>query len=209
MFDAIFFDLDGTLVDTESIALVTGMRAFATVGHPVDETFMHSLVGKAEPQAAALIRGALPAIDLAAFQAAWREGFDGMMLSEGLPLKSGAMELLDRLDHPLALVTSTGRQGAHHKLGLAGLAHHFRTVVTFDDVRTPKPAPEPYLLAAERLGVDPARCLVFEDSDIGAEAAHLAGCTVVQVPDVVPTDGRFARHLASDLLSGARLAGLI
>jgi len=209
MFDAIFFDLDGTLVDTESIALVTGMRAFATVGHPVDETFMHSLVGKAEPQAAALIRGALPAIDLAAFQAAWREGFDGMMLSEGLPLKSGAMELLDRLDHPLALVTSTGRQGAHHKLGLAGLAHHFRTVVTFDDVRAPKPAPEPYLLAAERLGVDPARCLVFEDSDIGAEAAHLAGCTVVQVPDVVPTDGRFARHLASDLLSGARLAGLI
>lgn len=209
MFDAIFFDLDGTLVDTESIALTTGLRAFAAVGHPVDEAFMHSLVGKAEPQAAALIRAALPAIDLPAFHAAWREGFDGMMLADGLPLKSGARELLERLDHPLALVTSTGRQGAHHKLGLAGLAHHFRTVVTFDDVSAPKPAPEPYLLAADRLGVDPSRCLVFEDSDIGAEAAHRAGCVVVQVPDVAPTDGRFARHLAVDLLTGARLAGLI
>lgn len=209
MFDAIFFDLDGTLIDTESIALVTGLRAFASVGHPVDEAFMHSLVGKAEPQAAALIRAALPAIDLPAFHASWREGFDGMMLSDGLPLKSGALELLERLDHPLALVTSTGRQGAHHKLGRAGLAHHFRTVVTFDDVTAPKPAPEPYLLAADRLGVDPSRCLVFEDSDIGAEAAHRAGCVVVQVPDVAPTDGRFARHLAEDLLSGARLAGVI
>jgi beta-phosphoglucomutase-like phosphatase (HAD superfamily) len=51
--------------------------------------------------------------------------------------------------------------------------------------------------------------VVFEDSDIGAEAAHRAGCIVVQVPDVAPTDGRFARHLAADLLAGARAAGLI
>lgn len=209
MFDAIFFDLDGTLIDTESIALVTGLRAFAEVGHPVDEGFMHGLVGKAEPQAASLIRAALPAIDLAAFHAVWRREFDGMMQADGLPLKPGAAELLSRLDHPLALVTSTGRTGAHHKLGLAGIAHHFPTVITFDDVSAPKPAPEPYLMAAERLGADPARCVVFEDSDIGAEAAHRAGCIVVQVPDVAPTDGRFARHLAADLLTGARLAGLI
>ncbi|PLL14303.1 HAD family phosphatase [Tabrizicola sp. TH137] len=208
MFDAVFFDLDGTLVDTERLAVVTGIRAFADVGHAVDEGFMHRLVGKAEPQAAEIIRSSLPGIDLAAFHAAWRLAFDGG-LDNGLDLKAGAAELLEMLDHPLGLVTSTGRQGAHHKLGLAGIAHHFRTVVTFDDVRHPKPAPEPYLLAAERLGVDPARCLVFEDSDVGAEAAHLAGCVVVQVPDVAPTDGRYARHLAADLLAGARAAGVI
>ena len=207
--DAVFFDLDGTLVDTESIALVTGLRAFAEVGHPVDEAFMHALVGKAEPQANAIIRAAHPSLDLLAFQTAWRAGFDGLMQRGGLPLKAGVTELLGLLDRPLGLGTSTGRPGAHHKLGLAGLAHHFRTVVTLDDVRMPKPAPEPYLLAAERLGVDPARCVVFEDSDIGAEAAHRAGCIVVQVPDVAPTDGRFARHLAADLLAGARAAGLI
>ena len=208
MFDAVFFDLDGTLVDTESLAVTTGLRAFAQVGHRVDELFMHGLVGKAGPQAAEIIRDAMPGIDLEAFHAAWRIGFDGA-IEDGLPLKVGAAQLLEMIEHPLGLVTSTGREGAHHKLGLAGIAHHFRTVVTFDDVRHPKPAPEPYLLAAERLGVDPARCLVFEDSDVGAEAAHRAGCVVVQVPDVAPTDGRFARHLAEDLLAGARAAGLI
>ncbi|MEZ5756076.1 MAG: HAD family phosphatase [Paracoccaceae bacterium] len=208
MFDAIFFDLDGTLVDTESLALVTGLRAFADLGHSVDESFMHGLVGKAEPQAERIIRQSLPSLDVPAFRDAWRANFDAG-LNAGLPLKSGAVELLEMLDHPLGLVTSTGRQGAHHKLGLAGIAHHFQTVITFDDVREPKPAAEPYLLAARTLGVDPARCLVFEDSDIGAEAAHRAGCTVVQVPDVAPTEGRFARHLAQDLLSGARAAGII
>jgi beta-phosphoglucomutase-like phosphatase (HAD superfamily) len=49
---------------------------------------------------------------------------------------------------------------------------------------------------------------VFEDSETGAEAAYRAGCTVVQVPDVVPSEGRWAHHLAPDLLTGARMAGL-
>ena len=208
MFDAIFFDLDGTLVDTESLALTSGLRAFADLGHPVDPAFMHGLVGKSQPQSAALIVGAFPTLDLGQFHSAWNAGFEALM-QDGVPLKPGAVELLGMLEQPLGLVTSSGRAGAHHKLGLAGLAHHFRTVVTFDDVAAPKPAPEPYLVAAERLGVDPARCLVFEDSDIGAEAAHRAGCVVVQVPDVAPTDGRFARHLAGDLLAGARAAGII
>jgi HAD superfamily hydrolase (TIGR01509 family) len=208
MFDAIFFDLDGTLVDTESLALTSGLQAFADLGHPVDPAFMHGLVGKSQPQSVALIVAAFPKLDLDQFHSLWNAGFEALM-QDGLPLKPGAVELLGMLEQPLGLVTSSGRAGAHHKLGLAGLAHHFQTVVTFDDVATPKPAPEPYLVAADRLGVDPARCLVFEDSDIGAEAAHRAGCIVVQVPDVAPTDGRFARHLAGDLLAGARAAGII
>ena len=61
---------------------------------------------------------------------------------------------------------------------------------------------------AERLGVSPARCLAFEDSETGAEAAHRAGCTVVQVPDVGQATGRWAHHLARDLIDGAARAGL-
>lgn len=208
MFDAVFFDLDGTLIDTESLALTSGLAAFAACGHEVDDAFMHGLVGKAEPMTAAIIRAALPALDLAAFNAHWRQGFAAAM-EGGLPLKPGATELLPLITQPMALVTSSGRAGAHHKLGLAGLAPHFREVITFEDVTHPKPAPEPYLLAAARLGVSPARCLVFEDSDIGAEAAHRAGCTVIQIPDVAPTSGTFAAHVAADLMAGARLAGLI
>ena len=208
MYDAILFDLDGTLIDTESIALATGMAAFAAHGHAVDEAFMHGLVGKDEPTAARIIRLALPGVDLDAVNLHWRKGFnDGV--DQGLALKPGASDLLPALSAPLAIVTSTGRVGAHRKLGLAGIAKAFTHVVTLDDVRAPKPDPEPYLLAASLFGVPPARCLVFEDSETGAEAAHRAGCMVVQVPDVVPSQGRWAHHLAPDLLTGARMAGLL
>lgn len=208
MYDAILFDLDGTLIDTESIALVTGLAAFAAHGHEIDEAFMHGLVGKDEPTAARIIRAALPGVDLDAVNQDWRRGFnDGV--DAGLELKPGALELLPSLTAPLAIVTSTGRVGAHRKLGIAGIADAFTHVVTLDDVRAAKPDPEPYLLAASLFGVAPARCLVFEDSETGAEAAHRAGCVVVQVPDMIPSQGRWAHHLAPDLLSGARMAGLL
>jgi HAD superfamily hydrolase (TIGR01509 family) len=208
MYDALLFDLDGTLIDTESIALATGLAAFAAHGHVVDESFMHALVGKDEPTAARIIRAALPDADLDAVNRHWREGF-AAGVDRGLELKPGAAELLSLVRQPLAIVTSTGRVEAHRKLGIAGIARAFSHVVTLDDVMAPKPAPDPYLLAAALLGLDPGRCLVFEDSETGAEAAYRAGCVVVQVPDVVPSRGRWAHHLAPDLLTGARMAGLI
>ncbi len=207
MYDALLFDLDGTLIDTESIALATGLRAFAALGHPVDEAFMHGLVGMDEPSAALLIRAALPDADLDAVNRHWRAGF-AQGVDNGLTLKPGVQELLALTRLPCAIVTSTGRPGAHRKLAIAGIAGAFTHVVTLDDVTAPKPAPDPYLLAASLFGVDPGRCLVFEDSETGAEAAHRAGCVVVQVPDVVPSKGRWAHHLAPDLMTGARMAGL-
>ena len=92
---------------------------------------------------------------------------------------------------------------------MTGLGPHFAHVVTFDDVAAPKPHPEPYLLAARLLGVDPARCLAFEDSETGARSAHAAGMTVVQIPDIVPATGDYAHHIAPDLLTAARRLGLI
>jgi HAD superfamily hydrolase (TIGR01509 family) len=208
MYDALLFDLDGTLIDTESIALETGLAAFAAAGHPVDEGFMHRLVGRDEPTAAAIIRAAIPGADLDRINRSWRTAF-AAGIDRGLPLKPGAADLLALARLPLAIVTSTGRAGAHRKLAIAGIAGSFTHVVTLDDVTSPKPAPDPYLLAASLFGFDPGRCLVFEDSEAGAEAAHRAGCVVVQVPDVVPSDGRWAHHLAPDLLAGARMAGLL
>lgn len=209
MFDAVLFDLDGTLLDTESLALTTGIAAFASAGVAVDVAFMHGLVGRDETAVAQIMRDSFPGADLAAIRAGWQAGFDAG-IEAGLTLKPGAEALLAATEGlPRAIVTSTARPGAHRKLAATGLTPHFRQVVTFNDVARPKPAPEPYLLAASLLGLPPARCLVFEDSETGAEAAWQAGCIVVQVPDLVPSAGRWAHHLAPDLMTGARMAGLI
>ncbi|MFM7656646.1 MAG: HAD family hydrolase [Paracoccaceae bacterium] len=206
-YDALLFDLDGTLIDTETVAMATGMAAFAALGHPVGPEFMQRLVGVDLPTAAGIIGAALPTLDHAALQHHWHRAFVAE-IDRDLPLKPGALELLSARHRPMALVTSSGHDEAHHKLRRTGLHAYFDVVVTLADVTSPKPAPQPYLLAASRLGVAPDRCLAFEDSETGAEAAHRAGCTVVQVPDVGQATGRWAHHLARDLIDGATRAGL-
>ncbi len=209
MYEALLFDLDGTLIDTESLAVASGHAAFAALGHPVGIDFLHGLVGIDGPSSAKIILAHRPQVDIDQLDAAWRDGFEAAM-ARGLVLKPGVTELLGHALHlPRALVTSSRRNDAHAKLGMVGLDRSFAHVVTVDDVTRAKPHPDPYLMAADLLGVSPERCLVFEDSEAGAEAAHAAGCVVVQVPDVVPSKGRWAHHLAADLMSGARLAGLI
>ncbi|GHC63670.1 HAD family hydrolase [Neogemmobacter tilapiae] len=207
-FEAVIFDLDGTLIDTESLALATGMAAFERVGNPVDESFMHGLVGVDNPTANARIMARFPALDFERLHKFWREGFD-RGIENDLQLKPGVAELLPALILPKAVATSSDRRSALYKIGRAGLAPHFPHVVSRDDVVSPKPAPDPFLHAAELLGVDPSRCLAFEDSEIGSQAAMAAGMYVIQVPDFVPATGQFAHHVAPDLLSGARHAGLI
>jgi HAD superfamily hydrolase (TIGR01509 family) len=208
MIDAILFDLDGTLIDTESVALLAGRAAFLALGHDVQDAFLHGLVGVDLPTAGRRIQGAYPQVDMDVLNQHWQNGFHAAIAQE-IPMKSGAKELLARAVRPMSIVTSSGRAAAHHKLKKAQIDHHFQHIITVDDVTMAKPDPEPYLLAARLMGVDPARCLVFEDSETGAEAAHRAGCIVVQIPDLAPSQGRWAHHLADDLLAGARHYGLI
>src|SRR5690606_42034870 len=80
-------------------------------------------------------------------------------------------------------------RAAHHP-GAAYLLDLFDTVVTRDDVINAKPHPDPYLMAAQRLGIDPARCLALEDSHAGVHAAHAAGMQTVMVPDLVHPDAQ-------------------
>ena len=156
-YDALLFDLDGTLIDTETVAMATGMAAFAALGHPVDQRFMQRLVGVDLPSAAVIISAAHPTLNQDELQHHWHRAF-AAEIDRGLPLKPGALELLSARHRPMALVTSSGHDEAHHKLRLTGLHLYFDAVVTLADVTSPKPAPQPYLLAAERLGVSPARC---------------------------------------------------
>lgn len=207
-FKAVFFDLDGTLVDTEALALDCNLEVFAALGHPVAPEFLHGLVGKDGPNSAATIRAAMPDLDMAAFESQLQDRF-AQALESGLALKPGVRALLGAITVPKLVVTSSSKESAARKLAFAGIAGLFEDVITLADVALPKPAPEPYLVACQRLGVEPKDCLVFEDSETGAESAHRAGCFVVQVPDFLPSDGEWADVLAPNLLDGARQAGLI
>lgn len=112
---------------------------------------------------------------------------------EGAPLIDGAVQAVRRIarDRPVALASSAHREVIDAALAATGLTDTLRVVVSSDDVEHGKPAPDVYLEAATRLGVDPASCLVVEDSYNGVAAARAAGMTTVLVPNasVPPAPG--------------------
>lgn len=213
--DALFFDMDGLLLDTER----TGSHAFREVTRPfgiaadVAEAFYLSLVGSSSAVTRERVTAFVPGVDIDAFVEDWHLTVDRLMERE-VPVKATVRETLRLLadgGRRLAVVTSTGGARAREHLERAGLLEHFETIVGGDEVAANKPHPAPYLTAAERLGVEPSRSAAFEDSDHGVAAAVAAGCVVVQIPDLRP-EGRplpdLGQHLADDLASAARLLGL-
>lgn len=211
-FQAVIFDLDGTLIASEALALQTGQQVFAAHGHSLPEALFRRLIGQDFTAAREVLRQSLPAdLPFDLLDQEWREAMQHRVETEGLPLRPGALELIQHLASqalPLAIATSSQRISAERKLRLTGLAPYFQTVITREDVQNPKPAPEAYLMAASRLGYNAPSCLAFEDSDTGTQAARLAGMTVIQVPDLAPTQGLHAHHLAPSLIEGARRVGL-
>jgi beta-phosphoglucomutase-like phosphatase (HAD superfamily) len=211
-FDAVIFDLDGTLIDTELLCNETGVAACANLGHPVSMTFFESLAGIDDATRVRMIGTEVGGpIDKTAFLTEW-DRLCSLRFAQGIPIKAGALDLLGRIERlglPMAICTSSRRGPAAEKISAAGFGHFFRHVVTFDDIAQAKPAPDPYLRAAEWLGVAPGQCLAFEDSDTGARSARQAGLFVVQVPDLHAPKQDNAHIVAETLLDGARQAGLL
>jgi HAD superfamily hydrolase (TIGR01509 family) len=103
-------------------------------------------------------------------------------------LKAGVLEILDHLDDlglPRAIATSSRRVDVDHHLGAHGLTQRFHAVLAQGDYPRAKPHPDPYLRAAEALGVEPSHCLALEDSHNGVRAAAAAGMMTVMVPDLL------------------------
>jgi HAD superfamily hydrolase (TIGR01509 family) len=125
---------------------------------------------------------------LDALIAAWGRHFRALA-APGLPLKSGALDLLDLLDElrlPRAIATSSSHETVRRNLASHGLVDRFHGVVAHGDYADGKPSPDPFLRAAECLGVAPAFCLALEDSHNGVRSASAAGMMTVMVPDLIP-----------------------
>ncbi|MFE2070465.1 HAD family hydrolase [Streptomyces sp. NPDC059467] len=185
---AVLLDMDGTLVDTEGFWWDVEVEIFARLGHTLDDSWRHVVVGGPMTRSAGfLIEATGAAITLDEVSVLLNDGFEAR-IGSGLPLMPGAQRLLAELYEqqiPTALVSASHRRIIDRVLTRLG-SHHFGLSVAGDEVSRTKPHPDPYLLAAAGLGADPARCAVVEDTATGVAAAEAAGCQVVAVPSVAP-----------------------
>jgi HAD superfamily hydrolase (TIGR01509 family) len=185
---AVLLDMDGTLVDTEGFWWDVEVEVFAALGHRLDDSWRHVVVGGPMSRSAGfLIEATGAAVTLAELTVLLNEGFEDR-ITRALPLMPGAARLLAELvEHevPTALVSASHRRIIDRVLAFLG-PHHFTLTVAGDEVARTKPHPDPYLVATAGLGVDPARCAVIEDTATGVASAEAAGCHVVAVPSVAP-----------------------
>lgn len=186
--EAVLLDMDGTLFDTERVYIEAMRETARTMGREMSLEFGHSMVGMPAFECNIMIRELYgEEFSITEFRARYAPLLR-QRLADGMPVKPGAVELLDFLKEralPTALVTSAQRTVTESHLRKAGLDRHFTAIATRDDVKLPKPAPDIYLEAARRLGVAPERCVAIEDSSIGLTAAHAAGTMAFMVPDML------------------------
>ena len=210
-YDAVIFDMDGLLLDTERLACRALQMICAEMGHDLPFEQMCSLAGKdqsAVAEAFSLWMGRT--LDKEDIHGRWLEIYREMTATE-VPLRPRVRDAIGELERqglPFAIATTTAKDHAREKLTKAGISEHFETIVGYYCVERRKPFPDPYLKAADLIGADPRACLAFEDSDTGVRAAKAAGMTVVQVRDVATAKEGRADHLVDDLWEGFAAAGL-
>ena len=206
---AVFWDMDGTLVDTEPYWISAEHALVEEHGGVWSDEYAHELVGNDLMVSAEFIRAHSP-VTLTPVEII-HELLERVIVQvrEHVPWRPGARELLTALGAegvPCVLVTMSYQRFVAPVLG--GLPEHsFPVVVTGDNVSRGKPHPEPYLEAARLLGVDPRACVAIEDSETGTRSAEAAGCAVLVVPHHVPVEPG-ERRFFRDSLAGLGSADL-
>lgn len=181
---AVVFDFDGTLVSSEDVSHEAMAKVLAEDGHVLTERERSEVVGHAWPHTRAYL------VDLMGYDeagiasyrervaAAFHARIDDVVLFDDV---AAVLDQLHATRVPVAVCTSSGRPYLEGLLERTGIADRFAATVARQDTDEHKPLPAPYLLAAQRLGVDPATCVVVEDTPAGIAAAQAAGMRVVAV----------------------------
>lgn len=181
--------MDGLLLDSERLARDAFVRACADLGWPADLVAYHRCIGSTPRGTEEILRGAYgPDFPYEAIDERWSSHYHARLAEGPVPVKPGAEALLEYLvarGVPVVLVTSTRRPTAEEKLAATGLLGFFERLICGGETTRGKPHPDPYRTAAGALSLAPAVCWAVEDSANGVLAAHGAGCTVFQVPDLV------------------------
>jgi HAD superfamily hydrolase (TIGR01509 family) len=186
--DAVIFDMDGLMLDTEPVYRMAWQRASAECGYAISDELHLRLLGLKTEDAEQVLRqefGAGFSVD--AFRTLCSEHEPAAFRDYGLRKKSGLDELLALLNArriSKAVATSASRDRALSLLSTTAVLGQFDVVVTGDEVARGKPSPDLFLLAARRLETANSSCLVLEDAEAGVLAAHAAGMQVFVVPDL-------------------------
>jgi HAD superfamily hydrolase (TIGR01509 family) len=208
--DAVVFDCDGLLLETESRWTIAETALFERHGGRFTLEFKERMLGTSHEVSSRILADALglPPEDAPSLGAELAQGFADALAAHGAEPMPGVVELVQALAPvvPLAVASNNGERVVRIALEMAGLAPHFRAVVCAGGELAGKPAPDVYLAAIAALGADPARTVALEDSVTGATAARAAGCFTIGVPSFPGTE--LAAHAVYGSLAEVGLAEL-
>jgi len=182
---AVIFDLDGLLIDTESLSRATWLQAANDFGFEFTESLYGKIAGRSIDSARTIIAASIGGIDIDRYMKVASDLYFQWLEDEEIAVMEGVYELVDFLDqHSIryAVATSTTKVAAIQKLHKTGLDQIFQIIVTSEEVSHGKPAPDLFVLTAEKLGVAADECIVIEDAEAGIVGAHKAGMYAIMVP---------------------------
>src|SRR5690242_4315176 len=185
---AVIFDMDGLIFDTEALYQEAFLAAAKVGGHNLPAAVIQRTIGVPWAQSRILLLEAMGSeFPVDQYFTQMTGHFDSLAATQ-LRLKPGVVELLDlldQLDMPRCIATSSAHSTVQSHLSVHGLADRFHAIIGHGDYAASKPAPDPFLTAAKRLGVNPALCLALEDSHNGVRSASAAGMMTFMVPDLL------------------------